>query len=480
MVGRFVSNLIHAQFLDCHIIVITTLNDAKVNLMRTRFAARLLSVIILWLMLAGPVPSAMGQSRAARPAVHDPAQALQLLAQLNGWRIAEGLAPLKPNATLEQMAIEQALYIRSLMDADRPIVDFHADVQGRSARQRAYQLYDWETYGTPEQIEVSENAAVGNVAYAINYWANSPVHRRAALNTTYHEVGIAAVPTDGADDMIFMAVFGAQPNVNTVLVSPGQTALYLMQDSSRYSATLGTSPRIRVFNEQGEALTGTLSWSSTLPVPPNATSTLYILFTEGELQSIARVDLRADVAVLPETSLAALTATAAAPSPTATLTPAPTFTPSPTLFAANTATPTVTPTLGMTLTPTVAPTDIPNPDLIITYDANALVVRMAASTRPDLTQLRLRNALGEITMERWLTVASFPAEAFPANHCLQVYRAGATASTPSGCSFVRSAVQFNANRIFWTTEAFDVLLGDRTVGTCAPSADGGRCLVRLN
>jgi uncharacterized protein YkwD len=448
--------------------------------MRTPSAVRLLSVLALWLMFTCLVPSAHGQSRAARPAVNDSAQALDLLAQLNGWRIAEGLAPLKPNATLEQMALVQAQFVRSLMDANRSIADFHVDAAGRNPRQRAYQLYGWETYGTPDQIEIGENAAVGNVPYAINYWANSSIHRRVALSGTYHEVGVAAIPTNGEDDMIFMAVFGARPETNTVLVSPGQTTLYLMQDRSRYSATSDIAPRIRLFSEAGDALTGTLNWSSTVAIPPHPTDALYILFTEGDFQAIVRVDLLNDVAVLPETSISALTATAAAPSPTVTFTPAPSDTPSPTLFAANTATPTVTPTLGVTLTPTVAPTDITNPDLIITYDANVLVVRVTATTRPDLTQLRLTNALGEIAMDRWLMVASFPAEAFPANHCLQVYRAGAIVSTPSGCSFVRSAVQFNANRIFWTSEPFDVMIGDRVVGTCAPSADGGRCLVRLN
>ncbi|MBK8023805.1 MAG: hypothetical protein IPK19_20820 [Chloroflexi bacterium] len=59
-------------------------------------------------------------------------------------------------------------------------------------------------------MEIEENAAVGNVRYAINYWRNSEIHRRAALSLTCREVGVAAIPT-ASGDRVFIIVSARDP-----------------------------------------------------------------------------------------------------------------------------------------------------------------------------------------------------------------------------------------------------------------------------
>ncbi|MBL8130767.1 MAG: CAP domain-containing protein [Anaerolineae bacterium] len=417
---------------------------------------------------------------------NDLREAADLLAALNAWRVSENQIPLRSNPILERMAIGQAAYIRGLMAAGRRIDNFHVDAGGLDPQQRAYSQYGWQTYGTSAQIEISENAAVGSVRFAINYWRNSDVHRRAALSATYREVGVAAIPSTG-DDMLFIVVFGARPGILPVLVDAGRTTLYLSRENSRYSSARGVEPQIRLFNESGQPITRTLPWSLTLPIPATATQRLLVLYTMGDVQAITSVDLQRDVAVLtagvvqptaPPAVIPSPTRTLAAVVPTATLPPTrPGQTATNTPIPTATLTPSRTPTFTPTLPPTVAPTDMPDPDLIITYDRNSLVIRAVSTRRPNLTGLRLINGVGNITTARWLAIATFPADAFPQNQCLVLYRAGTNIPQTTGCAFVRSAIQVGGDRIFWMAGPFDVQFNEALNRSCPQGP--GQCLVKV-
>lgn len=411
-----------------------------------------------------------------------------LLAQVNNWRVNEGLIPLEVNSTLQLMAVEQAAYLRAQMRAGVSVTDFHRDANGRTPLQRAYSQYGWISYGTPDQIEIGENAAVGSVRYAINYWQNSDIHRRAALSQTFREVGVSAIPMPN-DDFLFIIVFGSRPGVMTAQVDAQRTTLFISRENSRYSAARTQEPTIRVFSAAGDAITPTLPYRPSMRVPVSPETRLYILFTAGDTQSIIPLDLMLDVAVLPDTFVGVLTATAIAPTPTPTNTPTqspfnatptampPTNTPTPNVPPTRTPSPMPTFTPTITPTPSVTPTDIANPDLIITYDRNGLVLRNASGGPLNLTTLRIVGNVGDLSVERWLRVAPFPADSFQRNQCLVAFRGGASAPQPAECAFVRSIVQLNADRIFWMAAPFTVELNGHVVATCQPTAT--RCLVRV-
>lgn len=458
-----------------------------------RVATRILLLAILGVILSVGLAPAYAQDLSTYVAQDNQILATNLLRQVNDWRVSEGRSPLSPNSVLEQMAIDQAAYIRYQMDRGITVSNFHVDANGLDPLHRAYQLYHWATYGAPERIEVGENAGVGTVSYAINYWQHSDIHRRAALSQTFREAGVAAIPTKGTDT-IFIIVFGARPGVLPAQVSPDHQTLFLDREYSRYStASTAADPQIRIFDENGIALTRTQTWSFSVPAPSTDSQLLYVLYTSGDSQWITRVDLLNDVAVLSNTGSISTTASTVAPSPTSTftatlrpnVTPSPTLTPSRTPSPTRTLTPSPTYTPSQTLTPsptftpTVVPTEISDPDLIITYNANSLVIRAVTSRRPNISGLRLVNSIGNLTVARWVAIASFPADAFPQNQCLVAYRTGSSAPQSSECTFVRSIIQVVTERVFWTTTPFDVMNGDQLLATCQPSTSGGRCLVKV-
>lgn len=442
------------------------------SMRRSSVLSILLGLLAALTLLSMPADASVGAQDFASQ--NDLQNAADLLAALNAWRVSENQVPLYPNPTLERMAVDQAAYIRGLMAAGRRIDNFHIDSGGLDPQQRAYSQYGWQTYGTSAQIEISENAAVGSVRFAINYWRNSDIHRRAALSATYREVGVAAIPATG-DDTLFIVVFGARPGILPVLVDAGRTTLYLSRENSRYSSARGVEPQIRLFNEGGQPITRTLPWSLTLPIPAAAAQRLLVLYTMGDVQAITSVDLQRDVAALTAGVLPPTAPPAVIPSPTPTLAAVvPTATLPPTR-PGQTATNTPIPTA--TLTPTFTPTDMPDPDLIITYDRNSLVIRAVSTRRPNLTGLRLINGVGNITTARWLAIATFPADAFPQNQCLVLYRAGTNLPQPTGCAFVRSAIQVDGDRIFWMAGPFDVQFNEALNRSCPQGP--GQCLVKV-
>jgi uncharacterized protein YkwD len=158
---------------------------------------------------------------------------LALIARLNEWRISTGTWPLKPNSTLRDMARAQAQYLISLPSLPD---DLHADAKGRGPRQRALDpAFQWPHYATSERVAIGENAYVGaSLDRAIGYWQNSQIHREAATNPGYREVGVAIVPHPLGS--LYVVVFGARPNVLPALLDPASGTLYISAESYRFAA----------------------------------------------------------------------------------------------------------------------------------------------------------------------------------------------------------------------------------------------------
>ncbi len=454
-----------------------------------------------WLLISALLAGIMGSVRtpaAAQPNNASPVSlaesaAAEVLGLVNQWRMEQGLWPLKSNPTLDAMAMAQAKYITPHLASAESDMDYHIDAQGRNPIKRASQApYNWPSYGHAAQIEIGENAAVGSPKYALDYWKNSDIHRRAALNGDYREAGVAAVPYD--NKYVFIIDFGARPSVLTTLVNSAGDTLYLSNEVSTYASSFRAgSTQIRVFDAEGRPLGVTLPWQASIELTKGLHGSISVLYTNGDYQAVSRVDLAADIAILPGGSLVSkptATDTPASETPTATQTPTSSPPPSETAAAASTLAPAATnaplttstkmppspaPIIQPTLTPSA--TRSVQPDLILTYNSRSLVVYNNANKPLDLTGLSIGGGAGRITIQYWYAQASFPIEAFPAGHCLQTRLPSASDVAPKNCKFVRGLVSWPANRLFWAQGNFTVSRGDNILATCAALA--GRCEVKL-
>lgn len=418
-----------------------------------------------------------------QPLSNDEDLARQILAQVNDWRISEGLAPLRPNRVLQTLAEDQAQHIRGRLRSG-PVVDFHVDAEGRSPRQRAVQLYGWPTYGLRDQIHIGENAAVGTVRTAMTYWRGSDVHRRAALSPVYREVGVAVLPTSD-DDFLFMVVFGARPGVLPALYDPVDHALLLTDERSNYGPVAGSSLRVEVLDADGVRILSPQVWRARLDLPPEANGPVIVRYTAARYEALSLVDLARDRMIVADT-LALLPAErllvrgAFVPVPTASATPtsppsAPTRTPTASatpfrfVLPSLTPTPSRTPTSSVTPTPSLTPTPVPldQADLILTYNANGLTLR-SARVPVNLTGLTLGTGQRSVSISAWTRVSAFPVDAFPRNHCLVVEQTGRSTTAPTECAFIRAQILLDANRVFWTAP-FTVSRDGVPVGACSAS-----------
>lgn len=413
----------------------------------------------LFLHLLGQVTFA--QSDPSAPG-NDVAAARQILALVNEWRMQETLWPLQTNPTLEAMAIAQASYvlpnIANIPDDDESA--YHMDASGQNPRERAANSpYNWPSYGQLQQMEVGENAGVGGYKFVMNFWKTSDIHRRAALSNVYREVGVAALPYK--DGYFYLMDFGARPGILTALLDSSGSTLYLSNENSKYTGITPGNMMVRVFDSDGRALTGTQPWTSTITFEQRLSGSMFVLFSNTTFQALTQVDLSQDVALLPGnlevaqavTTTPALVALATKVPPTA----------APTL--ASFAFPTNTPAAPLAPAPTTAATA----DLLVQYTDHALVIYNNASQAMNLSGLSI-GADNRLTVERWQTVASFAADAFPAGSCLMVSETGSSAATPANCKFIRSQLEVSASRAFWKTGSFTVNRGETVLATCQVGA----------
>lgn len=443
-----------------------------------------LSRIIAVILLLAPVVGVLAiPSSIPVQAQTDDNAATLTLALVNQARLQQGLWPLRVNPALQKMAETQATETLLKLAAIQDSREYHTDSQGRSAIQRAIQVYNWPSYGQQRaRVEVGENAAEFKPQDAVNFWLSSSTHRKAALSQVYREAGVAALRVKSS--YLIMMTFGARPNVLPALLSPDGRQLYLTTEQSRYSTMRAASTTVRLYSLQGQPLTEAQPWQAVLTLPESVAGGFYVQYTARGIETWTEVNRERDVAILPGGTLT-VSAQAAAYAAEATATPLSLETLLPRLTATLTPTP-MTPTQELQATPapgtpivseaTVTITASPVPptatptrsageaDLTLIYDAQALVVVNSSKQTLDLTTLQV----GGLTVERWQSIASFPAAAFPVGHCLQAVRPGTDPAPPGICRFVRSQVQFQA---FWTLGQFVVRYDGKPVQTCYPTAE---------
>ncbi len=430
---------------------------------------RITFLLVVTLVLSGSIyylDTAHAQSSS------NPRAAGQVLALVNEWRIQEGLWPLKPNPTLAAMALSQASYLVGRIDAipaEREEL-FHLDAEGRKPAERAAAApYNWPKTGL--SVVIGENAAFGSPSFAMRFWKNSSIHKRAALNNHYREAGVAAVPYKTG--FIFIMNFGARPEVLPALADAAGDSLYLSNDCFCAVKSQPQPTFIRLFDSEGAPLTESKPWQPTLAIPSGlADSTLYVLFSNGSNQVLTRVRIGMDVALLPENTVlagegATLTSIAVVP-----LALQPTATP-----LGATYTPTLTSTPGFTPTPTLTPTTAASADLLLLYNNRALIIYNSSLKLINLDGLSIGNESSRIAMSAWAAVSSFPVGAFPSSHCLQADAGGTETVPANSCRFVRSLIKVSPLRAFWLKGSFTVMREGITLATCA--ADAGRCAVTL-
>ncbi|MEO1290437.1 MAG: CAP domain-containing protein, partial [Chloroflexota bacterium] len=178
-------------------------------------------LLILLVILGSVIFAIYGQERGADRADLIP----ELMGRINVWRLQQGLEPVVYNPLLEEIAIAQADF---LMEQNE-IGDIHAGRQGESARQRSqFPQFAWATYGHPELFAFTEIAAVGSIDSAMDFWMNSQIHTDSALNPTYREAGVAARQRNSG--VLFIVVFGGQPNVLPAMTDPDVNELYLTNE----------------------------------------------------------------------------------------------------------------------------------------------------------------------------------------------------------------------------------------------------------
>jgi uncharacterized protein YkwD len=235
-----------------------------------------------------------GRMIGSAQAADDPAAALEIIAQLNQWRLEVSVPPLKPNTTLHDLALDQATYLSTLSELPNGN-DLHIGRNGEGVRERAlYPQFNWPPYGSTQQVAMSEVAAVGTVESAVTFWHGSELHRETITSPLVREIGVAAVTHIWGH--IYIVVLGSRPDVLPALLDPRSSSVYLTQD-----AWLGnqSSLQVQLFDSSGRPLGGLAAWTPTMVLPANVLEKVYVLYTNGSHMSMAEVDLIGDQVILP-------------------------------------------------------------------------------------------------------------------------------------------------------------------------------------
>ncbi len=452
----------------------------------------------------------------------------QTFAAINGWRLSNGLTPLKPNATLAKMAFQQALFVQPFADSIQDETAFHRDQQGRNAIERAVQVFQWPNYGQRAQVEIGENAGVGTVKFIMNFWENSAIHRKAALNPAYREMGVGVVK--GKQGFIVYTVFGARPEVFPAMLTPERDGLFLTLESSRFAPMDRSKTEVTLLDLSRRPLTVPQPWQPVIGLPSGLSGSVLVKITHGGKEFFSEVNLAQDVVVLPAgTKVTVPKAVALLAPPQVTFTPTVPFTntPRPTIptrtpFPTNTprraagvssptkaaatialtplipaaATFTPRPPSATPLPPSATPIPItatpqpptftplpPTPkagegDLLLSYTQNMLLIRNISARRLNLTGFFIASGERRITIENWMRFSpNLPVSRFPTANCFGARVSGTSEAFPQGCRQIWSELNPTGNQAIWRAATFTVNLGDKVIATCTGGA--GTCEVKV-
>jgi alpha-glucoside transport system substrate-binding protein len=228
---------------------------------------------------------------------YDP-EALKVLVRLNGWRIAEGLAPFRIEENLTILAQEQATYLASLQTWPD---NSHRDANGAFPPDRALGT-GWPTYNNPGQINIGENVYLGtNADVAVEWWRNSSLHSNTVLQPAYREIGVAAAPHPFG--FVYVTVFGGRPDVLPALLEPGSGALYLSTEQFKWAPggdwVVGATHYQFVDTVDSPAdESAWMPFQGTVAAPDTDGHAFYVVLSDGVAQTTTAVRPWADVAWL--------------------------------------------------------------------------------------------------------------------------------------------------------------------------------------
>lgn len=262
-------------------------------------------VLLYWLLLAALIAFMIvpPQGAAAAQSSSETDIMMDVLARMNVWRISQGLMPLKVNPVLMRMAQDQADFVAPRASAIEDEAEYHKDEQGRDAKRRAVERYNYPFYGNPEQVEVGEIVAVGNTSFAFGFWERSDSHRRTALNPVYREIGIGVVKKLAGD--VYYVTLGARPNVLTALVAPDRQSLYVTLELSPYRPMSPSATTVQLIDVEGKPLTEVRAWSSQIPLPSGLPNVIQVKVVSGTFQTQIPVNLTTDLVVVDTKTLPA-------------------------------------------------------------------------------------------------------------------------------------------------------------------------------
>jgi hypothetical protein len=256
----------------------------------------LVSLTVLILLNGMPLQPAAAQGTP----VHQPT-AFEMFAAMNAWRLEQNLAPFRYNATLEALAWLQLEHVLALPDIPSNI---HDGILGEGPRDRAlWEPNAWPYYDIPARLDLVEIiVAQKTVQQGIDWWKHSDIHRRAATNPNYREMGVAALPY--VDGTVFVAVLGGRPDVLPVTIHPDREHLYLTKESF-WGATANRgyivdASRVRLLDTDRNVLSVWQRWQPILPMPQVSGDRMYVEYSDGSHTVTTEVDLQRDVFLLPD------------------------------------------------------------------------------------------------------------------------------------------------------------------------------------
>ncbi|MFN8564650.1 MAG: CAP domain-containing protein [Anaerolineae bacterium] len=402
----------------------------------------------------------------------DEAAVQQVIAMINGWRIGQGTWPLRENATLSRIALDQATYVLSLPSLPRE-GDIHLDAQGRGPAVRArLPRYDWPAYGADIYTAVGEIAYVGfNLDAARRFWEQSTIHRNTLLNTAYREIGVAVLPHRLGH--LYMVEFGARPDVLPAIADLQTNTLYLSNErySRARSPWMRNAQQVRLFDADGRPLeTDWIPWQMTIALPSGVGDQVYVEYSDGGSGLVlAPVSLAGQTSALP-TGLPSATPTRT-PSLASTATRA-----AGTSTPAVSATATAVPARGTaTAAPTLAPTSATAAGSItLLYDSHSFTLLNTGRTPANVAELVFagQGQTQTFAVSRWATQwLSGSLAALPAGDCLGAWSwtEPSTLDKPASCRQRRSVLTLAPDQLFWKRGDFEVRLRNTVLATCHAS-----------